>query len=168
MWYDKQHISLDINVNDEVYLCLNQEYQLLRKLLLKVLSQHCSSFKIIEKMRRLTFQLTLLEMWRIHSVMSILQLKLISEIDSYKQSWLEQLSSVEVNRKLWYIINHIISKKCMKHFKETHYLVWWKGFAFEENTWKLSSRFIDDNQMKEINIYENFHDTHENIKTDKS
>ena len=62
LWYDKQYTSLNINVDDEVYLHFNQEYQLLGKSLLKVFSQHCSLFKIIEKMRRLVFWLTLLKM----------------------------------------------------------------------------------------------------------
>ena len=123
MWYNKQHTFLNINVDDEIYLCLNQEYQLSGKSLLKVSNQCCSSFKITEKVRRLTFQLTLSETWRIHSIMSILQLKPVSETDSYKQLRSEQLSSVEIDREVKYVINHIIDKKQMKCLKKTHYLI---------------------------------------------
>ena len=93
--------------------------------------------------------------------MSISQLKPDSEADSYKQPQSEQLIDVEINEEIKYVINHIINKKQMKHFKETHYLVWWEKFLSEKNTWESINKFIEDDQMKDIDIYENSHNTHE-------
>ena len=144
LWYDKQHTFLHIKMSNKVYLHFNQEYCLSEKSLSKVSNQHCESFEITEKVRKLIFWLALSETWRIYSMMSISQLKSDSKIDSYKQFQLEWLSSIKVNRKVWYIINCIVSKKQMKHFQKIHYLIWWKGFTSEKDTWESINKFIEN------------------------
>ena len=60
IYYDVKHTSILLNEDDYVYLRLNKDYKLSRRLNSKLSQQRCDLFKILRRVDRLTYQLNLL------------------------------------------------------------------------------------------------------------
>ncbi len=59
IYYDAKHYSLLLNLNDKIYLRLNYEYHLFKKLSKKVLSQRCDSFLMKKRVNHFVYLLEL-------------------------------------------------------------------------------------------------------------
>ena len=67
------------------YLYLHYKYEILNLNNRKLYYQKIDSFQIFEKMRSLIYYLKLSLIMKIHFIMSIIQLKFVSDNDSYKR-----------------------------------------------------------------------------------
>jgi hypothetical protein len=127
--YDRKHQSLNMKVKDFALLRLHKEYNILiSKILEKKLSQqYADSFKIIEKIDSLAYRLNLSRHWRIHFVISVAQLKSISDSikDSYNRSRSNESESVhmkdDTEKVKSFEIKRLISKRNIA--REVEYLL---------------------------------------------
>ena len=71
IYYDVRHTSILFKKNEYVYLRLNKEYKLSKRLNSKLSQQRCEFFKILQRVERLTYKLNLSSTWRVHSVIFI-------------------------------------------------------------------------------------------------
>src|SRR5436190_9770242 len=86
--YDRYHISLLLNLKDLIMLKLHHEYHVSDVKNKKLFIQQVSHFSIKQQISSLAYKLKLSANMKIHSVMSIINLKLISpEEDFYNQSY---------------------------------------------------------------------------------
>ena len=104
------HNLIEFKIDFEIYLQFNREYHLSNHSSFKIFNQYCRSFKILQKIRSLAYQLKLSEEWRIHSVMLIAQLESALEKDLYKRSKLEKSLNIEINDTEQYVIKRIVNK----------------------------------------------------------
>ena len=114
--YDEIHKTMKFKIDDKMYLRLHHDYIIFDLFNHKLTKQRVRSFFIIEKMNNLVFKLQLFFVMKIHSVVLIAQLKLItSNSNSYDRSvdknssliqkkqfitLIEQISFYEVERLL--------------------------------------------------------------------
>src|SRR5947207_2016821 len=86
--YDKCHISLLLNSEDLVTLKLHHEYHISDVKNKKLFIQQVDHFSVKQQVSSLAYELKLSANMKIHSMMSVINLKLISsEEDSYNQSY---------------------------------------------------------------------------------
>jgi hypothetical protein len=85
--YDDKHKSLAFNIEDKIYLQLHNEYFLLEKRNLKLSNQRFDSYTVKRKINNVVYELNLSFNTRIHSIISITQLKVVEDnSDSYNRS----------------------------------------------------------------------------------
>src|SRR5438034_11834848 len=86
--YDRHHISLLLNSEDLVMLKLHHEYHISDVKNKKLFIQQVDHFSVKQQVSLLAYELKLSANMKIHSVMSVINLKFISsEKDSYNQSY---------------------------------------------------------------------------------
>jgi hypothetical protein len=73
--FDIKHKSMTFNTEDKVYLRLHHEYSLFEKENIKLFHQRSDSYVIKRKIEKVAYELKLSKNTRIHSVISITQLK---------------------------------------------------------------------------------------------
>jgi hypothetical protein len=90
---------------------------------------------------RLTYELDLSTRWNIHSIISMTQLKSVSE-DSYKRDKSHYLDSVfvedDTQTRKFYEIEQILAKRTRQYekIKMNQYLIRWKEYESEFDEWK--------------------------------
>src|SRR5947207_15855310 len=90
--YDRHHISLLLNSEDLVILKLHHEYHISDVKNKKLFIQQVDYFSVKQQISSLAYKLKLPANMKIHSVISIINLKLISsEKDLYNQSYNDHL-----------------------------------------------------------------------------
>jgi hypothetical protein len=96
--YDRRHSSLFLKVEEWALLRLNHEYLIseFKNMIKKMSTQYVRSFKVIQRIERLTYRLAISEDWKIHSIFSIAQLESAfdSTQDFYNRSKLNHSSFV--------------------------------------------------------------------------
>ena len=105
--YDAIHETINIKIGDSVYLCLHQNYIILRLTNHKLSHQRIDSFEILKKIKKLAFRLRLPFIMKIHSIINIAQLKSkSSRTNSYNRSMnFESSSVVEADSEtLFYVL----------------------------------------------------------------
>src|SRR5437762_12861423 len=86
--YDKHHISLLLNFKDLVMLKLHHEYHISDVKNKKLFIQQIDCFSVKQQISSLAYELKLSANMKIHSVMSVINLKSVSsEEDLYNQSY---------------------------------------------------------------------------------
>jgi len=94
--YNVVYQAIKMNVGDKMYLRLHQEYIILELSNHKLSYQRVELFIVFQKIDNLAFRLQLLLVIRIHSIISIAQLKLTtSDFDSYNRFVDRDLSPIE-------------------------------------------------------------------------
>jgi hypothetical protein len=159
--YDHKHTSLNMNVEDFALLRLHKDYNIsTTKILKKKLSQqYVDSFKVLEKIENLVYRLNFFQNWRIHSVISIAQLKSISDsiIDSFNRSDSIESESVEMKEDTkkvkFFEIERLIDRR-MTTRRDVKYLVRWKDYESQYDEWRNLSEL--QNALNLINDYEKF------------
>ena len=151
-YYDREHNSHQFEVNDWVLLKLHKNYKISStKILDKKLSQqYVNFFKIIEKIDNLIYRLKISKHWRIHSVISIAQLKLFESSFTINQSssvFMKEDSDVIKS----FEVEKIISKRIIKK-RDVKYFVRWLEYESEKNVWKNFSKL--QNIMNFVDEYE--------------
>ncbi len=74
-YYNHKHEPKFFDVSDEVMLWLYQEYEIPIIMNHKLAQQYAGRFKILERIRRLTYRLELPSHWEIHPIISITHLE---------------------------------------------------------------------------------------------
>jgi hypothetical protein len=121
--FDRKHQALIFNSNDKVYLRLHHEYFLLEKENLKLSSQRFDSYVIKRKIENAVYELNLSLNIRIHSIISIAQLKFVEDdSDSYNRSRSTNSESVKMinentSTKRSYEVERILKKRIRKYEK---------------------------------------------------
>src|SRR6266496_6659409 len=91
-YYDKYYISLLLNSEDLVILKLHHEYHILSIKNKKLFIQQVDCFSVKQQISSLAYKLKLSANMKIHSVMSVTNLKSVSsEKDFYNQSYDDHL-----------------------------------------------------------------------------
>jgi hypothetical protein len=139
--HDKRHKFLFLNSEEKMFLRLHKKYNLFEIINRKLSQQKCDSFVIKRRVRRLTYELELFKRWKIHSSVSITQLKSTSN-DSYKRSRSNHFDFVFVENDTktltFYEIKRILTKRTRQYekIKMNQYLIKWKEYASEFDEWK--------------------------------
>lgn len=94
--HDKCHKPLLLKEGNKVYLKLHKNYKLPRTNNRKLSNQRCGPFLVKRHVGRLVYKLELSPKWRVHSVISVTQLKLANEGDLYRGKRPNYPGSVEV------------------------------------------------------------------------
>jgi hypothetical protein len=138
--YDHRHLSLFLKVKKWALLRLHHEYSIseFKNMIKKMSTQYVRSFKVIQRVKRLTYRLVISEDWKIHSVFSIAQLESISDStqDFYNRSRSNHCSFVIDNQNS-YEIERLLNKRTIRRKTEyfTKYLVRWLDYEFEFDRW---------------------------------
>ena len=98
--YDNKHKLLMLKIDDIIYLRLYKNYFLFSKFDKKLFNQYVESFFVKRRVNRLVYELNLLFISRVYSIILITQLKSINIlIDSYLRSKLNiQNLSILINK----------------------------------------------------------------------
>ena len=157
--YDLKHLNVNLKEGDEVFLRLHNEYSIPGLSNRKLSQQRVGPFKVLAKVDRLTYRLQLSSVMKIHSVISVAQLKpstaIVAEIsDSYERriniepppmfNEGDEVEEGELER---------IKGKRPERNERSEYLIKWKDWGNEHNVWYS----IDDlpKAMNLVNDYEN-------------
>src|SRR5436190_18491039 len=99
--YDKYHISLLLNFRNLVILKLHHKYHISDVKNKKLFIQQVDHFSVKQQISSLAYELKLSANMKIHSVMSVINFKLISpEKNLYNQSYNDHSSSVKENHNI--------------------------------------------------------------------
>jgi hypothetical protein len=141
--YDDKHKSLVFNIEDKVYLRLHNEYFLLEKENSKLSNQRFDSYTVKRKIDNVVYELNLSFNTRIHSIISIAQLKSTSNSDLYSKSRSTNSESVEminedISIKRSYEMKRFLKKRSRKYEKIVvkQYLIKWKDWKSKHNIWE--------------------------------
>ncbi len=123
--YDDKHKSFAFNSKNKVYLRLHREYSLSKNDNHKLSNQRSSSYVIKRKIENAVYELNLSLNTRIHSIISIAQLKLVEDdSNSYNQSRSTNSESVKIinentSTKKSYEVKQILKERMRKYEKIT-------------------------------------------------
>ena len=169
VYYDVRHTLILLKVDEYVYLRFHQDYQLSNKSNKKLSQQRCEFFKIIRRMRRLTYEFELSSAWRIHFVVFIIQLEFVFvEIDSYQRFRSHHFDSIEMknntNEYKSYEIEKLVVKRQRKYNKTwiTQYLMRWINYESKYDEWR--NVFVLTNST---NLIESFKLSHFNESNER-
>src|SRR5436190_12812847 len=99
--YDRYHISLLLNLKDLIMLKLHHEYHISDVKNKKLFIQQVDHFSVKQQISSLAYKLKLSANMKIHSVMSIINLKSVSsEKNFYNQLYNNHLFSVKEDHNL--------------------------------------------------------------------
>ena len=122
-------------------------------------NQRCDFFTIKRRVKRLIYEFDLSIHWRIHSMISITQLKsLFNEENFYNRSRFNYSKTMKVKNdtKNWkfYIMKRIIDKRLRKFERTTitQYLIKWNDYDSKFNEWR--SLFYLNNCMNVMKKFE--------------
>lgn len=136
--YDAKYKAIEYSVGDEVYIRLHHGYNLPGKPGRKFSQQRSGLFKIIKRIGRLVYELDLPKEMRIHPVLSV---EYLSPAPDGSDPWdrrtpppgpiIDDQHTLEDDTyETEIIMNHRAKKNGFD------YLVKWKGYNHESNTWK--------------------------------
>ena len=148
-----------MKIDDYVHIRLHHEYDISFTVTLnkKLNQQYVSFFKILKKMKRLIYRLNLFFHWRIHSILSVIQLKsaISSSKDFFRRSRSKQSDSVHVDENIEQIkswkIKRFLNKRQTKR-KNSKYFVRWRKYESEHDDWRNLSKL--KNVVELIKKYE--------------
>ena len=150
--YDSRHTSFMLKLDEKVFLRLHKRYSLSFKLNVKLFNQRIDSFIIKRRVERLTYELNLSSVWRVHSMISVTQLKSASSKSNlYLRSKLSHSDALKIEDMLNtdveknYEIERLINKRNRIYDKiiVTQYLVRWLDYESEYDEWKFLSALAE-------------------------
>lgn len=146
--YDRKHIKLELEVGNRTYLQLHRGYMLPDMANRKLSYQQVGPFRITQKIEKLAYKLKLPPAMKIHSVVSIAQLKLAKSTDPYNKARPNHPGPVKMERTTHvdrdkvedpqagkiYEVEQIVRRKVQKYGRDqprTKYRVRWLGWSPE-------------------------------------
>ena len=142
-YYNKSHIAMKLARDNIIYLRLHHEYGISSLVNRKLHHQRIDPFKILEKIKSLTYHLKLSSIIKIHSIMSIIQLKSVSKNDSYNRIRNTNLFMIKkkdenvdfdfVFKYKPYEIEKLLKRRDIE--RNIMYLIKWKDCGNEHNVW---------------------------------
>ena len=159
-YYDRKHQLMFMKINDYVHIRLHHDYDISFIVILnkKLNQQYVDLFKILKKMKRLIYRLKLFTHWRIHSILSITQLKSITSFSKifFRRSRSKQSNFVFVEEdidavKSWKI-KRLLNKRQIKR-RDSKYLIRWKNYVSQYDEWRNLIELSDVIEL--VKNYEN-------------
>ena len=98
IYHDARHQSFMFKSKNKAYFRLHQKYTLSNYFNRKIFNQRCDSFFMKRRIKKLTYEFELLVYWRVHSIISITQLKSYSKSNSYDRFRSNYSNSVKVKK----------------------------------------------------------------------
>ena len=159
IYYDFRHQIIFFRFDERVYLRLNHDYKLLDWFNRKMFNQKCDFFTIKRRVKRLTYELNLSTHWRVHSMISMTQLKSsFNEKNFYNRSRFNYFETMKIKNdtKNWkfYIVERVVDKRLRKFEQITiiQYLIKWNDYDSKFNEWR--SLFYLNNCMNLMKKFE--------------
>ena len=155
--YDMRHQFIFFKVKNLINLRLYKDYKVFIIISKKIKSQLIRSFKIFERIERLTYRVKLSVNMKIHDVIFITHLKSIIDFaeDSYRRRRL-LISIIVVDDKKEYEIEKLLRKRIVKREREwfVQYLIRWLEYDSKVDTWELERELLRHAKetMKEYNV----------------
>ena len=98
--YNNKHKSLMLKIDDIIYLRFYKSYSLLNKFIKKLNNQYVEFFLVKRRINRLIYELNLFFTSRVHSIISITQLKSIDVFfDSYQRFKFDYFEFVNIDQQ---------------------------------------------------------------------
>ena len=143
-YYDRLHQPMFFNVGDMVKLRLHKGYSVPGITSHKIGAQFVGPFKVIERIGRLAYRLQLPDNMRIHNVVSVAMLEPMPTGDPYQRR-LPPPGTVVVDGQTEYVVDKLINKRRIRKGRgwSTQYLVRWKGYGPEGDTWQPEHTVAD-------------------------
>ena len=140
--YDAIHKTLKFKIDDKTYLRLHHDYTISNLSNHKLSKQRVKFFSIIEKIDNFAFRLQLSSVMKIHSVVSIAQLKSITrDTNSYDRianrnssSIHEEQSTALIEQTSLYEIERLLNRRII-FIDRINYLIKWKNYDSKHNVW---------------------------------
>jgi len=141
--YDARHTPLLLQPGDKAYLRLHNGYRLPGVPNSKLSLQRVGPFEIVKRIRNLAYQLKIPSNWRIHNVISVAQLEPAVTGDPYNRPVPNHPDAVEHSLNdedyQYYEVEKVINRRKRRYGRgplKTEYLLRWKGYGPEWDTWK--------------------------------
>jgi hypothetical protein len=139
--YDSTRTSLDLNVEDSIFLKFHKDYNQSDLTNWKFSKQRLESIKMLEKIEKLIYRLDILNNWKIHSIIFVIHLESISKNDFYERKTKESESIEDTQRNIKdiYEIENILAKRFIKiersRKSKIQYKIKWKEWKDHHNQW---------------------------------
>ena len=141
IYYNKKHKPLLLKPGDKAYISLagsmETGYHLPNTISHKLSPQRVGPFQILRSVGRLAYELDIPSTWKIHPVISIAHLEPHKE-DTYGRDPTPVPDIVDDDssgHEEWEV-EDIVAERHNKRRKRQEWLVKWKGFGPEQNTWE--------------------------------
>ena len=134
--------------NEKIFLRLHKNYILFFKFNVKLFNQRIDSFIVKRRVKRLAYELNLFFVWRVHSIIFVIQLKFVSFESNFYQRFKSNHSNVlkienmsNTNFEKNYETKRLINKRIRIYDKidVTQYLIRWLDYELEFDEWKFLS-----------------------------
>ena len=114
-------------------------------------------FRIVKKIGRSAYQIQLPASWtRIHPVFNEVLLTPVNDPQFIQQIEPEPLGPIDMEGELEYEVEEVMSSQ--KHGQGIQYLIKWKGYGNEENTWEARK-----NMEKAKDAIKDFHQKYRQV-----
>jgi hypothetical protein len=141
IYYDKRHKPLSFKLGDKAFITLAGSmlpgYHLQNTISHKLSAQCVGPFKVKRAVGRLTYELKLPTTWKIHSIISVAHLEPFKD-DSYHRSEPPVADVIvdESGEHEEWEADEIVTERYNKGRKRNEWLIKWKLFGPEHNTWE--------------------------------
>lgn len=149
-----------MKIGNWALLRLHKNYKILAIVIVEreLSQQYVNLFKVVKKVKTLTYKLVLSEHWRIHSIVFIAHLKFAfeSRLDFFHRAQISFLSvfmkekSKQDNVK-FFEIEKIITTRYNRR-KDLKFLIHWMKYDLKDHSWRNVSKLVNVmNHMQEFN-----------------
>jgi Chromo (CHRromatin Organisation MOdifier) domain len=153
IYYDRKHTPITFKPADLVYIRLagsmEPGYHLPHTISSKLSQQRVGPFKVLERVGELAYKLKLPATWTIHPVLSVAHLEK-HVVDTFQRSDLvvpELVVGHDGEEEEEWEVEDIVHERYNKRRKRKEYLVKWKGFGPENNTWEPESNLANAREV---------------------
>ena len=145
IYYDGKHQPLELKPGDKAYISIagsmETGYHLPHTISHKLSPQRVGPFEILRKVGRLAYELRIPKTWKIHPIISIAHLE-PHKPDTFGRDIETPIPDLVVDdtgesHEEWEV-EEVLSERYNKRRKRQEYLVKWKNFGPEQNTWEPS------------------------------
>jgi len=154
--FDKKHKPLTLKPGDKAFISLagsmETGYHLPNTISHKLSPQRVGPFKVLHAVGRLAYELAIPKSWKIHPTISVAHLEPYKE-DTYKRLEAPPLPDLITDdtgeeHEEWEA-EEVLSQRYNKKRKRDEWLVKWKNYGPESNTWEPSENLVNAPELLE-------------------
>ena len=140
-YYNKRHRDVQFEVDDLVLLSTRNLR--MKGTPAKLQKRFVGPFKILERIGKQAYRLSLPEDWRIHPVFHVSLLKDWKSASVREDLAVSQDDTPEIDEPFWEIEKILRWRKIKRGNKiQKEYLILWKGFPVDDASWVIKEQFI--------------------------